>query len=340
MKKKKALKGFTLLELIIVMALFSLIMYSVVSLLDPVSKFFVRSSNFESATACVDNMKRAIEGNLKYVDRVRVYSDFVPYDAAYTPSVDMQAHVEQFWEDFFEDRQFLDCEGTIRVMVFDNSVDSTVLSLTRLSDFTDGQRNSGKITMYEFPFDNTSVNFAARTCTPWYVNQKMYGNYDYQFHLGSFEPATPSPSPAFDPADCTVTISAYEISRNGQGTGLSFNPAPQNNTASFSMKNVLDGTRNYTTPLDDFKLLLVPGASGYSIDGAKKYEQDTTPIPRYAPLVQNSANAFGANIVNAFGAGAGEYSPGFYFIFTLSEEVNDVPDVAYMNDVNGVFGTP
>ena len=54
MKMKQRLKGFTLVELVIVMALFSLIMFSVLQLLIPVSRFFVRSGNFESATACMD----------------------------------------------------------------------------------------------------------------------------------------------------------------------------------------------------------------------------------------------------------------------------------------------
>ena len=73
---KKIIKGFTLIELVIVLALFSIVMFSVLQLLDPVSKFFVRSSNYETTTACIDNIKRAIEGNLKYADRVRVFSGY------------------------------------------------------------------------------------------------------------------------------------------------------------------------------------------------------------------------------------------------------------------------
>ena len=54
---KQKLKAFTLVELVIVMGMFTIIMFSVLQLLDPVSKFFVRSSNFEYTTACVDNIK-------------------------------------------------------------------------------------------------------------------------------------------------------------------------------------------------------------------------------------------------------------------------------------------
>ena len=105
----KKLKGFTLLELIIVMAIFSIIMYSAVQLLAPVSKFFVRSSNFENTTACMDNMRRCIEGNLKYADRVRAYNSFVPYtynDATYqsiTPTNDLLDNVKDFYIEFVGD---------------------------------------------------------------------------------------------------------------------------------------------------------------------------------------------------------------------------------------------
>ena len=149
--KSKKHSGFTLLELIIVMALFTIIMYSAVQLMQPVSKYFVRSSNYESSTACVDNMKRAIEGNLKYADRVRVYADYNPYmddpyypeysdpaktiakaslPASYEPSATLLSHVNEFYTDFFMNRQFIDNSGTIYAMVFDNTIhQKTDLSL-------------------------------------------------------------------------------------------------------------------------------------------------------------------------------------------------------------------
>ena len=124
---KKVRKGFTLLELIIVMALFSIVMYGVLMFLLPVSKFFVRASNFETTTACVDNMKRAIEGNLKYADRVHAYSGYG------TDTID--ANVEKFWEEYFKDRMLMDCKGEIRVMVFDSTSNHQSGTLEDLTNF-------------------------------------------------------------------------------------------------------------------------------------------------------------------------------------------------------------
>lgn len=312
MKMKRRLKGFTLVELVIVMALFSLIMFSVLQLLIPVTKFFIRSGNFESATACMDNMKIAIEGNLKYADRVRCYVDYSPYfneadtihdsdneatgrNTAYEPSLDMLRHVQNFYNEFFGRnksqtdqagrhcadtilstnndeayadaalRDFVNCRGTIYVMVFDNSLpanynepgDALIDSLQRFNEL---RKNAGKIVMYEFPFDNTSGEFRAAddtgrvntayTVRPWYVNQKLYGNFDYQFILNedgivaqdqdSFhryedltdeegnrigqqgadrrENAADDPTRMqvdFRPEDCTIWIRSFEISKIG-----------------------------------------------------------------------------------------------------------------------------
>ena len=303
MKMKRRLKGFTLVELVIVMALFSLIMFSVLQLLIPVTKFFIRSGNFESATACMDNMKIAIEGNLKYADRVRCYVDYQPYAAeptvlhdsdstaspghnpngealVYTPSADMFRHVQNFYNEFFGRnksqtdqvgrhcadtilstnndeayadaalRDFVNCRGTIYVMVFDNSLpanynDSGGEPIASLQRFNELRKNAGKIVMYEFPFDNTVQEFEATsaeyTVNPWYVNQKLYGNFDYQFILNedgivaqdqdSFhryldpndpdlgeegaETRNPAEQIQFRPEDCTIWIRSFEVSKIG-----------------------------------------------------------------------------------------------------------------------------
>lgn len=157
---KKRLSAFTLIETIIVLAIFSVIMFSVMQLMVPVSKYFVRSSNFENSTACLDNMRRCIEGNLMYADRIRVYAGYEPYHYAYadrdldgngvsdfdfngdgvcdydfdadgsvdvltsdyTPSNVLVEQVRDFHRDFFADRVCFDATGTIYALCFDNTV--------------------------------------------------------------------------------------------------------------------------------------------------------------------------------------------------------------------------
>lgn len=394
-------KGFTLVELIIVVALFSIIMYSVIQLMNPVSKFFVRSSNFENTTACVDNMKRAIEGNLKYADRVRVYSGFAPYTyepdpaaldtpevrlrrligddgnfyvsgddaAAYAPSDSLKANVKAFYDEFFKDRHFLDCEGDIYVLVFDNtrvaSDDVLKNNYGLLSDISDNYLNAGKMVLIRYHFDNDAVplfSYTAHTpvvespddafvdgldlnhpvITPWYVNQKLYGAFEYEFHLGrSFsddatvsetttdatatttettttetttsdplvDPGDPaSPSVVFNPADCTISITMNEIIKSQDG-GLARGETSHATVASFSMKNVLDGASSYNKPLYDYITTIDPDAA----DTKSRYVTSSTGVPRYKAVEEGTG------------------FDGFYFIFTLAETTEDHVDDEYMN---------
>lgn len=353
MKSKRSLKGFTLVELIIVMALFSLVMFSVAQLLSPVSKFYVRTSNFESSTACIDNMKRAIEGNLKYADRVRVYCN-------YNPSTDLQTHVNDFWVEFFgpnpagsnKRREFLDCKGTIYALTFDNSVpglsyDGTnwvIGSYTNLEDFAHAKVNSGKISLYQFSFDNTATPTQV-SVDDWYVNQKMYGNFEYQFTLRSSENGhTSTIDNNFDPADCQIHISAYEVQRDhtGDTNRLIVKDTAQVSDASFSMKNVLDPEHSYSTALMDHKLVLDVAAATYSISGDKRYrlEDDSFGIPRYKQIVKNSFDPANLATISYGGQDLSHTSagiPGFYFIFTLPDSVQDEEDTDYMDAVEAIF---
>lgn len=344
MKKKRSLKGFTLVELIIVMALFSLVMFSVAQLLSPVSKFYVRTSNYESTTACIDNMKRAIEGNLKYADRVRAYEN-------YDPSVSLDGHVLSFWQQFFEDRQVIDCEGTIYAMAFDNSLtvapsfeSSTgnwVLpaTYTNLNDIAENNLNSGMITLYQYTFDNTN----APTCVQvnnWYVNQRMYGNYDYQFRIGRAEDDMSS----FSPDDFKITISAYEISRDhtGNTNRLVINPTAHISEASFSMKNVLDLSQHYAAALDDHKIVFDDASALYSVTGAKRYRMDPTGIPRYRQLERVDCDRDNIGTIQYGGIDLSHQHagcPGFYFIYTLPDSVHDVSDPEYLSAVSNAYTT-
>lgn len=73
MKSKKNLKGFTLVELIVVMAVFGIIMLGAMRFLDPVSKMMKGASLQEANSAVVDNVKRYFEGTLRYANAIDVY---------------------------------------------------------------------------------------------------------------------------------------------------------------------------------------------------------------------------------------------------------------------------
>lgn len=72
MKRTKCLKGFTLLELILVMAIFGILMAAVMSVLKPLNKLTRRVTIEEANAAAVDNIKSYVEGSLRYADCMQV----------------------------------------------------------------------------------------------------------------------------------------------------------------------------------------------------------------------------------------------------------------------------
>ena len=70
--KKRKFKGFTLIELIIVMAIFSLLMVGAMSLIDPISKIHSRANTGENSYAYVDNIQNYLQDSLEYSDHLWV----------------------------------------------------------------------------------------------------------------------------------------------------------------------------------------------------------------------------------------------------------------------------
>ena len=100
-KFKTTKKGFTLMELIIVLALFSVIMVLVMSFIDPASKLMNKTSTREKTAAYVDNINEYVDKSLRYASFVRIFeSDFCSKTVP-TPIAEDKA-VQEFIDDFFD----------------------------------------------------------------------------------------------------------------------------------------------------------------------------------------------------------------------------------------------
>lgn len=74
MNKNKRQKGFTLVELIIVLAIFSIILTLVMSFIDPVAKLMSRTSIKERTAAYVDNISEYVDNSVHYAKYIRVFN--------------------------------------------------------------------------------------------------------------------------------------------------------------------------------------------------------------------------------------------------------------------------
>lgn len=75
MKKRKTLKGFTLIEMVIVVALFGLIMAVVLGMLDPVKKVYNNAYLESDLQSISENMRRYIGDQVQYSDRMALYTN-------------------------------------------------------------------------------------------------------------------------------------------------------------------------------------------------------------------------------------------------------------------------
>lgn len=340
---KKKLKAFTLIELVIVMGIFSVIMFSVLQLLEPVSNYFVRSTNFENTNACVDNIRRAIEGNLKYADRVRPFLGYDPYSVGATAtdkagsglSSKVRDEVGQFYSDFFEGRHCTATRGTIYVMTFDNRkvvADDTWKNLSTLRSYSENEYNRGEIDLFEFSFDNHGVlnsTAAVKSQSPvvheWYVNQKMYGNFDYCFRLLSGDMSDDA-SVQFRPEDFGIRIFPVEV-KKAEDQKLTKVRSTTVADATFSMKNVLDKSSLRSGIAMDEKITLKSSSSVLNCSAADLSDYEVDPItgvvPRYRILQEtDGGKAVGIPTPNMDDAETMDETC-FFFIFTVPDKIYD-----------------
>lgn len=73
--RRKAHKGFTLIELIIVMAIFSILLMAVISIAQPVSKIFKHADSSEKAYSYSNNIQIYLQNQLEYVDNLVIYTE-------------------------------------------------------------------------------------------------------------------------------------------------------------------------------------------------------------------------------------------------------------------------
>ena len=70
MNSHKKLKGFTLVELIVVVAVFGILLAASLNLLGPLNSIFKQTAQYSDSSAVVDNVRMVIEDNLRYANRM------------------------------------------------------------------------------------------------------------------------------------------------------------------------------------------------------------------------------------------------------------------------------
>ncbi len=185
----KKVKAFTLVELIIVMAIFSGIAVGAIAMVRPAMKLFNNTSQLEKASADVDNIRRYIEDNLRYADRLvncvgyDNFDDIVKdsytykyYDSV-SDSIFPNDRVDQPVLTYFKEQYFPYLSpSSVYVMEIDNG-----------DIFTAGIM--GKITIYKVDFSDGSLDFESE------ASSSYYSKYSFNINFGVAIPPPPTNLP-------------------------------------------------------------------------------------------------------------------------------------------------
>ena len=176
----KKLKGFTLLELIVVMAIFSMIAVGALAIVQPAMRLFTSTAQQEEMNACTDNMKRYIEDNLRYANRLYYcegYSDIKSI-------MDEETCVlESFKRRYFP----LELNTTVYVMEIDGgtvSIPAGTVKIYKVVDFSNSELEEVSSLNSQF-YESYSYNIDITPLSSSSEDVEMDG--DFYFNINVFD---------------------------------------------------------------------------------------------------------------------------------------------------------
>lgn len=177
--KNKKLKGFTLIELIVVLAIFSLIMFGAMQLIPHVSKIMVLADVREGGSAAVSSINNYLENQLSSAEYI-IASNTVPADQG-------QALADEFVKSYYE--------GVVRA---GSDANSTVQYASgQLHVMTIDNTQNGKISSYVYAFDCDLGATATRLPAmdrEFAVNKAYYDTYSFNIRAGLYDNHTFDPT--------------------------------------------------------------------------------------------------------------------------------------------------
>lgn len=174
--RKTELKGFTLIELIVVLAIFGIILVAAMQLLLPASKVLVQSEHYENRQAVVTNISNYLEGVLTPAEFMDVYN------GSRDPATIAQSYAENYYEGVLKSGCTADspnfADGKIHVLEIDNTPDLNGIVNTRLVNYVfDADFTNGAVSVVQ--------NMAETVDNA--INNAYYDNYNLQIRVGSFD---------------------------------------------------------------------------------------------------------------------------------------------------------
>lgn len=177
-EKKKKLKGFTLAELIVVIAVFGILLAASMSLIAPLNHVFKNTAQHSNSSAIVDNVRRVLEDNLRYANRMYIY---------YGDSAESAANPDAFMDTKVQEMRTAFRLGSAeRVTYSEDRIYAMRIHNPRAGGFANIPASAempGKISIYEYEFSG-AANVRTANSKEWAVSQALYGEYAFALSFG------------------------------------------------------------------------------------------------------------------------------------------------------------
>lgn len=223
LNKKAKVKGFTLAELIVVMAIFGIVMFGALQLVRPVMKMMIQADVHEGGNAAVSSISGYIENELSGAEYLIVKNSLPAVDP--NTNVMDATSVREFVKTYYEGVLKAGCtatspaygKGKVHVMTIDNTQNGKISSYVYDVSFAPGA----------VPTLASSQEYA--------VNKAYYDNFSFQLKPGAY-----STMNEFDSATFTNTTDMQDILMNltAKETTFTIKATASRNRADYSFLSV------------------------------------------------------------------------------------------------------
>lgn len=183
--KKRTVKGFTLIELIVVMATFGIILFGAMNLIPHVSSIMVLADVREEGNAATSNIASYLKNQLSPVEYLNVKNYVVPgvQDGGNYKLSDTSV-ISEFVESYYEGVVRAGADPTTFAGNAAEYGDGIIHVLTIDNDASD----SGKISHYQYKanFKVGDPNLTFVSSEEYAVNEAYYDNYEFYIKVGMY----------------------------------------------------------------------------------------------------------------------------------------------------------
>lgn len=180
----KRVKGFTLIELIVVLAIFSIIMFAATSLMTPASKIMTNAENMENGSAAVSSISKYLETELSTAEYLKIYGERV------VDENDLKNKVAEFAGTYYGGVLQAESDpdspvygnGIVHVLQFDNSNDGKITKWDyKIKSFEAEKNAEGNY----YKVDTANVELMKDSYLP--VNKAYYDSYNFTIIPGTIQ---------------------------------------------------------------------------------------------------------------------------------------------------------